>query len=81
MLIQVTQADIDAVLAPKPVVKTPSQKLNDMLQTYGLTVDDLKATQAKVYSAQDALSMGLINKIQTRSEFVSYVLSKQGTAE
>ncbi len=46
-----------------------------------LSVDDLKATQAKVYSAQDALSMGLINKIQTRSEFVSYVLSKQGTTE
>jgi len=46
-----------------------------------LSVADLKNTQARVYSAQDALSMGLINKIQTRSEFVSYVLSNQGTDE
>jgi len=47
----------------------------------GLSVEALKSTQARVYSAQDALSMGLINKIQTRSEFVSYVLSNQGTDE
>lgn len=43
-----------------------------------ISVEDLKKTQAKVYNAEDALSMGLINKIQTRSEFVSYVLSNQG---
>lgn len=43
-----------------------------------ISVEDLKKTQAKVYNAEDALSMGFINKIQTRSEFVSYVLSNQG---
>jgi ClpP class serine protease len=42
----------------------------------GLSVEDLKATNAKVYSAQDALEIGLINKIQTRSEFISYVANK-----
>lgn len=48
------------------------------VSTYtGLSTEELKATNAKVYSAQDALSIGLINKIQTRSEFVSYVISKQ----
>lgn len=41
----------------------------------GLSTKDLKDTQARVYSAQDALSMGLVNKIMTRSEFVDYVLS------
>jgi ClpP class serine protease len=43
----------------------------------GLSVEDLKNTQARVYSAQDALSMGLVNKIMTRSEFVDYVLSQK----
>jgi ClpP class serine protease len=42
----------------------------------GLTKAELKATNAKVYSAQEALSIGLINKIQTRSEFISYVANK-----
>jgi ClpP class serine protease len=41
----------------------------------GLSTKDLKDTQARVYSAQDALSIGLVNKIMTRSEFVDYVLS------
>ena len=42
----------------------------------GISTEDLKATNAKVYSANDALSIGLINKIQTRSEFISYVVGK-----
>lgn len=41
-----------------------------------LTPADLKATNAKVYSANEALSIGLINKIQTRSEFISYVVEQ-----
>jgi ClpP class serine protease len=41
----------------------------------GLSTKDLKDTQARVYSSQDALSIGLVNKIMTRSEFVDYVLS------
>lgn len=43
----------------------------------GLSVADLKATQAKVYSANEALSMGLVNKIMTRSEFTDYIVSNQ----
>lgn len=41
----------------------------------GLSTTDLKDTQARVYSAQDAMSIGLVNKIMTRSEFIDYVLS------
>lgn len=43
----------------------------------GLSVTDIKDTQAKVYSAQDALSIGLVNKIMTRSDFVDYVVSQK----
>lgn len=43
----------------------------------GLSVQDIKDTQAKVYSAQDALSMGLVNKIMTRSDFIDYVVSQK----
>jgi ClpP class serine protease len=43
----------------------------------GLSVQAIKDTQAKVYSAQDALSMGLVNKIMTRSEFIDYVVSQK----
>lgn len=43
----------------------------------GMSVKDIKDTQAKVYSAQDALSMGLINKIMTRSDFIDYVVSQK----
>lgn len=42
----------------------------------GISTKDLKATNAKVYSASEALSIGLINKIQTRSEFISYVVDQ-----
>jgi ClpP class serine protease len=42
----------------------------------GISTEELKATNAKVFSAQDALSLGLVNQIQTRSEFVSYVVDK-----
>lgn len=42
----------------------------------GISVDVLKGTQAKVYSAEDALSIGLVNQIMTRSEFVKYVADK-----
>lgn len=41
-----------------------------------LSAADLKTTNAKVYSAQEALSIGLINKIQTRAEFISYVVDQ-----
>lgn len=43
----------------------------------GLSVDDVKATEAKMFSSADALSLGLINAVMTRSEFVDYIVSKQ----
>lgn len=43
----------------------------------GLSVEDVKATEAKVFMAQDALSLGLVNKIMTNVEFVQYVASIQ----
>lgn len=48
------------------------------VSTYtGLSVEDVKSTEAKVFMAQDALSLGLINKIMTNVEFVQYVASTQ----
>lgn len=40
----------------------------------GISTKTLKDTQAKVYMASDALELGLINKIMTKSEFISYVV-------
>lgn len=42
----------------------------------GLTTEALKDTQAKVFDAKQALELGLVNKIMTRSEFVSYITEK-----
>lgn len=39
----------------------------------GLSVEDVKATQAKVYLAEDAKNVGFINEIMTRADFVTYV--------
>ena len=43
----------------------------------GLSIDDVKSTEAKVYMAQDAMSRGLVNKIMTNVEFVNYIASIQ----
>lgn len=52
------------------------------VSTYtGLSTDAVKATEAKMFSSADALSLGLINSVMTRSEFVSYILSKQGISD
>lgn len=39
----------------------------------GLSVDDIKATEASVYRAPKALEMGLINSIKTNEEFAEYL--------
>lgn len=43
-----------------------------------ISVDNIKATEAKTYMAKDALSIGLANKIMTRVDFMNYLLSRQG---
>lgn len=42
----------------------------------GLSVEDVKNTNAKVFCAEDAQAIGLVNKITTRSDFVEYVVEK-----
>ena len=44
----------------------------------GLSLEDVKATEAKTYMANDALEKGLVNKIMSNSEFVDYIVTKQG---
>lgn len=43
----------------------------------GMSVEDIRDTKAKVFMAQDALKLGLINNIMTESEFTSYIVNKQ----
>lgn len=38
----------------------------------GLSVADVKSTEAKCFMAEDALKLGLINKIMSNSDFVEY---------
>jgi len=42
----------------------------------GLSAEIIKGTEAKMFSADEALTLGLINKIMTRSEFTSYIVDK-----
>lgn len=49
----------------------------DHVATYtGLSAEVIKGTEAKMYCADDALALGLINKIMTRSEFTTYIVNK-----
>lgn len=43
----------------------------------GMTEEEVKSTEAKTFVAKDALSLGLINKIMSKSEFVKYTVSLQ----
>lgn len=44
----------------------------------GLSVEDVKATEASVFRAPKALELGLINSVMTNQEFADYLLTKQG---
>jgi signal peptide peptidase SppA len=45
----------------------------------GMSVDEVKGTEARMFMAQDALALGLINKVMTHAEFIDYIanLSKE----
>ena len=43
----------------------------------GLSSKEIKGTEAKSFMAEEALSIGLVNKIMTRSEFIQFVLEQQ----
>lgn len=65
-------------------LQTKVEKLGDDFRDHvskytRISVEDLKKTQARVYSAQDALSLGLVNQIMTRSEFINYVINDGAT--
>lgn len=51
--------------------------ISHVAQYTGLSADEIKATEAKMFSANDALSLGLINQIMTRSQFTDYIANKQ----
>ena len=42
----------------------------------GLSVAEVKTTEAKVFKASKALEIGLVNKVMTRSEFIDYITKK-----
>lgn len=43
----------------------------------GLTVEEIKATEASVFRAPKALELGLINSVMTNEEFAEYIQSKK----
>ncbi len=47
----------------------------------GLTEQDIRNTEAKTFLAQDALELGLINKIMSNSDFIEYVVGLQGETD
>lgn len=50
--------------------------VNHVATYTGLDAKVIRDTEAKMFSADEALSLGLINKIMTRSEFTSYIVNK-----
>lgn len=46
----------------------------------GLSTDDIKATEARTFMAKDALEKGLVNQIMSNTEFVDYIVNKQGAS-
>lgn len=47
----------------------------------GLSVDEVKNTEAKTFIAKDALSLGLVNQVMTNEEFVDYIANKLGASD
>lgn len=61
------QAKVDALYA---------EFVGHVADNTGLDAEVIRKTEAKMFSAKDALSLGLINKIMTRSEFIAYVVDE-----
>jgi signal peptide peptidase SppA len=43
----------------------------------GLSADEIKATEAKTFLSNDAIKIGLVNKVMNKFDFVNYVLGKK----
>jgi ClpP class serine protease len=50
--------------------------VSHVAQYTSMTPEAIKGTEAKTFMAEQALGLGLINKIMTRSEFVKYVMDQ-----
>ena len=56
--------------------------VNHVAKYTSMSPDDIRKTQAKVFMAQDALKIGLINQIMTEQEFTSYMVNnKKGASD
>lgn len=56
--------------------------VNHVAKYTGMSPEDIRKTQAKVFMAQDALKIGLINQIMTEQEFTSYMVNnKKGASD
>lgn len=51
--------------------------VNHVTNYTSMTPEQIRNTEAKTYMAEEALSLGLINKIMSSSEFVDYIVSIQ----
>lgn len=51
--------------------------VSHVAQYTGLSAEDIKATEANTFLAQDALKLGLINKVMSKFEFIDYVVSQK----
>ena len=60
----------------KKVDKTGLQFNSFIAKNRNMQVEDVIATQAEVYDTEDALSMGFIDKVMTKSEFYGNYLPK-----
>lgn len=50
--------------------------VNHVSNYTGLSAKAVRDTQAKMFTAQEALNLGLINKVMTRSEFTDYIATQ-----
>lgn len=66
----------------KPFLDDLQMKVDSLYESFvshvskytGLSTEAVKATEAKTFLAQDALQLGLVNKIMTNSDFIEYVI-------
>lgn len=84
--------DIGSPYAPlsKEAKETMQARIDDLYDSFtSLVADnrngamskaDARATEASVYNAQEALKIGLIDKIMTPDEFVAYITPSNSTA-
>lgn len=61
----------------KSVTDLGKQFFNHVSEFSGVSEKDLLALDGQVFSAKEALDIGLINKIMTQQEFSDYLLTKQ----